>query len=69
MDRSMGFNLTFDHLCDQTKYTAHLSDFLEDCVESIQAEFKFEDGIAVKLGLGLEPALKEMIWFTRVDQS
>ncbi|KAH7019019.1 beta-lactamase/transpeptidase-like protein [Ilyonectria destructans] len=69
MDRSMGFTLTFDHVCDQKKYTAHLSDFLEDGVESIQAEFKFEDGIVVKLGLGLELALKEMIWFARVDKS
>lgn len=68
-DRSMGFTLTFDHVCEQTKYTAHLSDFLEGGDDPVQAEFRFEDGKAVKMGLHLEIALKEMIWFERVKES
>ncbi|KAH7175380.1 beta-lactamase/transpeptidase-like protein [Dactylonectria macrodidyma] len=69
MDRSLGFTLAFDHNCEQTEYTAHLGDFLEDQVDSFQARFMFEDGKAMKLGLDLEPILKEMIWFRRVEET
>ena len=64
-DCSMGFTLTFDHICEQTKYVAHLSDILEGGDDSVQAELIFEGDRAVKLGLHLEDALKEMIWFER----
>lgn len=65
-DRSLGFTLTFEHVRDQTKYIAHLSDFLEGGDDSLEAEFVFEDDRAVKVGLRLENALKNMIWFERV---
>lgn len=64
-DRSMGFTVTFEHVKDQTKYIAHLKDDIELTDDPVDAEFVFEDGKAVKMGLDLEPAIKEMIWFTR----
>jgi hypothetical protein len=68
-DRSMGFTLAFEHISDQTKYIAHLSDHLEGGDDPIQAEFVFESGRAVKMGLQLEMSLKDMIWFERVEES
>ena len=65
-DRSMGYTLTFEHISDQTKYTAHLSDFEEGGDDPFPAEFVLEDGKAIKMGLEIEMALKEMIWFERV---
>ncbi|BDD55467.1 hypothetical protein MAP00_000987 [Monascus purpureus] len=64
-DRSMGFTMTFEHVKDQTKYIAHLKDDIELTDDPVDAEFVFEDGKAVKMGLDLEPAIKDMIWFTR----
>jgi hypothetical protein len=64
-DRSMGFTLTFEHVGEQTKYIAHLSDYWEGGDDLVQAQFTFTDGAAVRLGLQLEVALKEMIWFER----
>ncbi|KAH7157369.1 beta-lactamase/transpeptidase-like protein [Dactylonectria estremocensis] len=69
MDRSLGFTLTFEHKCEQTEYTAYLGDLLEDQVDSFKARFVFEDGKAVKLGLDLEPVLREMIWFQKVEEA
>lgn len=65
-DRSMGFTLVFDHVCEQTKYIAHLSDFLEGGDEPLRAEFFFEEDRAVKMGLHFESDLEELIWFDRV---
>lgn len=67
MDRSLGFTLTFEHIEDQTKYTAYLEDALEGGSDPVDAEFVFEGDVAVKMGLNLEPALKALIWFDRVD--
>lgn len=66
-DRSMGFTITFEHIKDQTLYIAHLKDEIEADDDPISAEFVFERGKAVKMGLDLEPAIKEMIWFERED--
>ena len=68
-DRSMGFNLAFEHVCDQTKYIAHLSDYYEGSDEELAAEFKFENDKVVKMGIRLEEDLKELIWFDRVESS
>ncbi len=57
-DRSMGFTLTFEHISDQTRYTAHLSDFEEGGDDPFPAEFVFEEGKVVKMGLEIEMALK-----------
>lgn len=62
-DRSGGFTLVFEHLSDQTKYTAHLSDMWEGGDELFSAEFVFENGRVVKVGILFEESLKEMIWF------
>lgn len=64
-DRSFGFTLEFEHREGQTKYTAYLCDFLEGGADPIAAEFSFEGGVAVRMGLDLEPALKKLIWFER----
>ncbi|KEF61262.1 uncharacterized protein A1O9_02827 [Exophiala aquamarina CBS 119918] len=64
-DRSMGFTLTFEHVSDQTKYIAHLSDLVEGGDDPIKAEFILEGAQAVKMGLNLEPALMELIWFEK----
>lgn len=62
-DRSFQSTLTFDHVGDQTKYTATIRDIHEDYSEEIRAEFVLEDGRAVRMGLGLEVALKDLTWF------
>jgi hypothetical protein len=62
-DRSMGFTLTFDHVCEQTAYIAHLSDFLEGGDTTIRAEFEINKGRAVKLGLQFELDMEGLIWF------
>jgi hypothetical protein len=67
-DRSMGFTLTFEHVGEQTKYIAHLEDFLEGGDDPVEAQFIFADDVAIKMGLQLEMSLKEMIWFERVAQ-
>lgn len=68
-DRSMGFTLIFEHRKDQTKYIAYLSDVLEGGSEPIDAEFIFQNGRAVRLGLDLEPAVRDLIWFDLVAAS
>lgn len=69
MDRSLGFTLTFDHVCEQTKYIVHLSDKFEGGDERFRGEFRFENGRAVRMGLHLEGDLEEYIWFDRVAES
>ncbi|KAI0449225.1 beta-lactamase/transpeptidase-like protein [Xylaria acuta] len=65
-DRSMGFTMAFQHVCDQTKYTAYLGDMFDGGEDSIRAEFAFEHGRISKMGLDLEPVAKELIWFEYV---
>lgn len=66
-DRSMGFTLTFEHVCGQTKYIARLTPKLEPESMPTKAEFRFSGGVAVELGLELEEELDKYIWFKRVD--
>lgn len=66
-DRSNGFTMTFEHVKDQTEYIAHARDVIELEDDPVDARFLFEDGKAVKMGLDLEPAIREMIWFERDD--
>ncbi|KAF3390898.1 Penicillin-binding protein 4 [Talaromyces pinophilus] len=66
-DRSNGFTMTFEHVKDQTVYIAHTRDVIELGDEPVDARFVLEDGKAIKMGLDLEPAIKEMIWFERDD--
>lgn len=66
-DRSMGFALSFDHVRDQTKYIGHLCDMYDGEDDSIETKFVFQKDKATKLGLRLEVAIQEMIWFERVE--
>ncbi|KAI8634286.1 beta-lactamase family protein [Xylariaceae sp. FL1651] len=67
-DRSVGYSLSFDHVCEQTKYIAHLSYFEEGGDIPFRAEFAFENNRAIKMGLHLEPKFDELVWFDRVVQ-
>lgn len=67
-DRSVGFTATFEHVRGQTKFIAHLCDFLEGGDTPIRAEFVVEDGKAVKMGLQLEDEECDLIWFDTVQQ-
>ena len=66
-DRSMGFTVTFEHLSDQTQFTAHLCDFFEAAVDKVEAEFKFKNEKVVQMGIDLEEQLGKLIWFDKVD--
>ncbi|KAI0019988.1 beta-lactamase/transpeptidase-like protein [Xylariomycetidae sp. FL0641] len=68
-DRSMGFTVTFEHVSDQRKYTAHLSDYLDGGDDPVDAEFVFEDDRVVKMGIHLEPSMKDKIWFEKLEES
>lgn len=63
-DRSMDFTLTFEHVCDQTKFIVCLMDPYGGGPDYFYAEFRFENDKAVKMGLALEDE-KEFIWFDR----
>ncbi|KAI2782719.1 beta-lactamase/transpeptidase-like protein [Daldinia loculata] len=62
-DRSSRCTITFDHVSDQTKYTAHLCDIYEEGDEPLRAEFVFGGGRAIRLGLDYEEILNGLIWF------
>ncbi|KAI1415074.1 beta-lactamase family protein [Hypoxylon sp. FL1857] len=62
LDRS-DFALTFKHLSNQTKYTAHMSDLYEEGDWQLRAEFVFENGRAVRMGLDLDETVRQLIWF------
>ncbi|PYH96665.1 beta-lactamase family protein [Aspergillus ellipticus CBS 707.79] len=64
-DRSFGFTLTLDYVGDQTKYIAHLRDYLDGCHILLMAEFELANGRAVRLGVNFEEELETWIWFER----
>ncbi|KAK6544660.1 hypothetical protein TWF694_001348 [Orbilia ellipsospora] len=64
-DRSLGFTLIFEHVQDQSKYSARLIDCLDGGEDLIDAEFVFEGDVAMRMGLKLEDSLKNLIWFDR----
>jgi hypothetical protein len=69
-DRTMGFTLRFEHLCSGTKYIAHRDDYFMGGDEELAAEFVFENGKVVKMGLELEADVdRERIWFQKMDQT
>lgn len=66
-DRSLGFTLTFDHVCEQRKFraTMRLCDELGGIEGGpIKAEFRMEKERFL-MGLELEPKLGGLIWFER----
>ena len=68
-DRSMGFTLSFEYFCNQSKFIAHLSDRLAGGDEELAAEFDIEDGNVVRMGLELEEDLDGLIWFDKVERA
>ncbi|KAK2839317.1 hypothetical protein FQN49_006261 [Arthroderma sp. PD_2] len=68
MDRSMGFTLTFRHICEQTKYLAYMHESCESTDIPIKAEFILENNRARKVGLQLEERLEGYTWFERQEQ-
>ncbi|KAF3069829.1 Protein flp [Daldinia childiae] len=62
-DRSFRSTITFDHVSDQTKYTARLCSIYEDGDELLKAEFVFGGGRAIRLGIDYQDILNELIWF------
>jgi len=67
-DRSMAFTMTFEPVsADGTRFTAHWSDWFEGGDEPDDAEFVLgEVGKAARMGLVLEPQMRDKIWFERV---
>ncbi|KAI0881637.1 beta-lactamase family protein [Annulohypoxylon maeteangense] len=65
MDRAYyGYTITFKHVANQTKYTAHIDNVNDVHGDDIRAQFVFdESGRAVKMGLKMESELKHLIWF------
>ena len=61
------FYLTFEHVCNQTMYIAHLEDYWEGGDDPVLAEFRFKNDKVVKMGLKLELDLDGLIWFDKVD--
>lgn len=67
-ERSFGFTVTFDHVCQQSKYIAHLSGILDGGDEPLQAEFRFNNDRVVRMGVYLEDKLEDLIWFDKVEE-
>lgn len=68
-DRSFPITISFEHVCNQTIYVAHLRAPLssEDSVEDLEAEFRFENERVVCMGIKLEEDLDDYIWFRKVE--
>nr|XP_023908629.1 uncharacterized protein LOC112020302 [Quercus suber]POF15602.1 protein flp [Quercus suber] len=65
-ERSMAFWIDFEHICDQTKFVAHLFHARTHKEEELSAEFRFEDTQIRSMGIKFEDELEDMIWFDRV---
>ena len=66
MDRSLPFTMSFDHVCDQTKYIVHAKDYFGSYEYFFKAEFKFEADKVVKMGLDLDDDIKDWVWFDKI---
>lgn len=64
-DRSNVLIVRFEHVCDQTMYVAHLLDYAGGADSEVAAEFRFQGGEVVKMGIKLEEALEGFIWFDK----
>ncbi|KAK5991463.1 D-aminopeptidase-like protein [Cladobotryum mycophilum] len=66
-DRSFPCTLELEHMSGGTEFKATLRALaIED--EVAKGGFVLEGGVATKLGLALEPELKDLIWFDRVKE-
>lgn len=66
-DRSFPSTLTLEHVCDDTKFTVKLTKPLGVLECYFRGEFVVEDGKAVRMGMQIEDALDELIWFDRLQ--
>ncbi|KAK8116992.1 Beta-lactamase-related protein [Apiospora kogelbergensis] len=65
-DRSYGFTITFDQIANESKITGRMKYCLTAGGDGpIDAEFVWENGRVVRMGLDLESCVKELIWFEK----
>ncbi|KAK1246510.1 hypothetical protein MKX08_000312 [Trichoderma sp. CBMAI-0020] len=67
-DRSYVFTLQLRHVCEQTKYIAIEREVVGGLAIVLRAEFRFDNGTAVRLGVWFEEKLDDYIWFDRVQE-
>lgn len=67
-DRSMGFYLRLEHVCDQTKFIGHLEDCYDGTKEEVPVQFKIEYGKVVSFGMKDEATYDEYVWYERMEQ-
>ena len=67
-DRSFGFTLRFEYLEKKDGFTAHVTDHHGQPDGTIKVGFGYgdDDDSVVRMGLDLEPAINDFIWFTKV---
>lgn len=65
-DRSYVFIINFQHVCEQTKYIAIMREVCQGPNLPLRAEFRFDNDVAVKMGIMFEDDLDDYIWFDRV---
>ncbi|KAI9899491.1 hypothetical protein N3K66_005952 [Trichothecium roseum] len=68
-DRSFGFTLRFEYLEKKDGFTAHLTDHHGQPDGTIKVRFDYDaddDDSVVGMGLDLEPAINDLVWFTKV---
>lgn len=68
-DRSMGFTITFEHFKEPAECIAYLKDDVELTDSLVNAKFVSGADKALMMGLDLEPAVQEMIWFRRCNDA
>lgn len=64
-DRSMGFYVTLEHVCDENKFIGHLEDRDDGTEEDVPVQFKCENGRIVCLGMKDEQTFDEYVWYDR----
>lgn len=65
-DRSGGFSLTFEHVCDQSSFIAHLIDDEDGDHEMFKAKFEVDGEKVSKMGLHIDVGLG-YIWFDKMS--
>lgn len=69
-DRTMGFTINLEHICNDTHFIAHLHNYYEGGDRETAAEFTMHDGKVVMMGLDLEDDLTERrIWFVKTEET
>lgn len=66
-DRTNGFTVTFEHVCNQMKYIARRrGDWLEGGSPLVCAEFVFKGEQVSKLGIDFEEDVEGLVWFDKI---